>query len=380
MYKQVIRPLLFQLDPEKAHHLTAAAGQNLCSVPLLGRILTQRNAGAWPNLEQYLMGIRFPNPVGMAAGFDKNAGYSHLLKFLGFGYTEYGSISAVPSAGNPAPRLFRLPADHALINRMGLNNDGAETICRHIEEQKSRIPLVFRDFPTGINIAKTHDHRITGDEAIRDYLISYRSARQVADYITLNISCPNTREGKTFEEKAALQELLAAVMDEKKVGDPPVLVKFSPDNDLSTLEDLVRLCEMHRIHGYVLSNTSSRRTGLRTPETTLGTIGAGGLSGAPVFSMNLKRIAHLRSILPPEKILVGCGGIDTPDKAVKMLRAGANLLQLYTGLVYEGPALIPRINDILSEQVAFDSASTLKSWLKKNHYNAKVSGIKKEKT
>ena len=360
MYTSLIRPLLFQLDPEKAHHTATALGNALCSIPFAGSHMVQRHGGRWPQLEQKLDGITFPCPVGIAAGFDKNAEYTGLLRFLGFGFAEYGSITARPSPGNPRPRLFRLKKDRALINRMGLNNDGAETVCRRIMDQKKKNPELFDDFPGGINIAKTHDPYINGDDAIRDYITSYRFARESAAWITLNVSCPNTREGKTFEDQAALKELLDGITAERKENDPPLMVKFSPDTDAETTHDLITICEDRNIRGYVLTNTSTRRDSLRTSSEQLGRIGSGGLSGSPLFAGTLQRVTHFRSELPPDRILIACGGIDTPDKAVRMISAGASLLQLYTGLIYEGPSLITRIHQALAHKLNNTGAPSLR--------------------
>ena len=359
MYTSLVRPLLFQLDPENAHRVATALGEAVCSTPLAGHRMVRRHAGRWPQLEQEMAGIQFQNPVGIAAGFDKNAAYTGLLRFIGFGYAEYGSITAKPSPGNPGPRLFRLKKDRALINRMGLNNEGAETVCRGIMNKKQRNPVLFDGFPTGINIAKTHDPEITGDDAIRDYIISYRFARETADYISLNVSCPNTREGKTFEEKTALAELLDGILAERQDSDPPILVKFSPDTDTGTTQELLTICEDRDIRGYVLTNTSSHRNGLLTSDERLEKIGQGGLSGPPLFPGTLKRIEYFRSMLPSDRLLIACGGIDTPEKAVRMISTGANLLQLYTGLIYEGPSLISRINQALTRRLSESGASSL---------------------
>jgi dihydroorotate dehydrogenase len=362
MYTSFIRPILFRLDPEKAHHLATRLGTAFCRLPAAGPRLARRHAGRWPVLGQNLLGIRFDNPVGMAAGFDKNAGYAELLRFMGFGYAEYGSITARPSSGNPQPRLFRLKEDRALINRMGLNNTGAETVCRHLREMKASCPDLFDGYPCGINIAKTHDPSITGDDAIRDYVTSYGFARKAADYVTLNISCPNTREGKTFEDEAALEELLNGLDEVREAGDPPLLVKFSPDTDDRTSNALVSICEDHDIRGYVVTNTSTGRGALHTPQEQLNKIGAGGLSGAPLFAGTRRRVMRMRSMLPEERILVACGGIDTPDKALQLLADGANLLQLYTGLIYEGPSLVTRINDTLTRKLNDLGAPSLAHW------------------
>ncbi len=360
MYTSLIRPLLFQLDPEKAHYVATALGNTLCSIPFAGPRIVQRHAGKWPQLEQKLSGITFPNPLGIAAGFDKNGDYTDLLRFIGFGFAEYGSITARPSPGNPHPRLFRLKKDRALINRMGLNNAGAEAVCHGIMKQQRQRPELFDGFPGGINIAKTHDPYITGDDAIQDYITSYRFAREPAAWITLNVSCPNTTEGKTFEDKMALKELLDGIASERKDSDPPLLVKFSPDTDQSTIHDLVTICEDSNIQGYVLGNTTTRRDGLRTPGEHLEKIGPGGLSGSPLFAGTLQQVSYFRNMLPSERILIACGGIDTSDKAVRLISAGANLLQFYTGLVYEGPALINKINQALIDRLNETGAPSLK--------------------
>ena len=364
MYKKLLQPILFRIDPERAHHLTTGVGETLCALPVLRRYLTRRYLGKWPELEQTLLGIRFPLPVGVAAGFDKNANYPHLLRYCGFGFAEFGSITAQPSTGNATPRLFRLPDDQALINRMGLNNEGAEPICRRIETLKSHGYSSLRSFPAGLNIAKSHDPDITGTDAIHDYMDSYTEARRVADYITLNVSCPNTREGKTFEDQEALSALMDAIMHIHKPTDPPVFVKLSPDNTLEEIEDLIQTCEAYPVAGYVISNTSTNRSGLRTVTDRMG---AGGLSGAPLFEKSLERVSHIRNQIPGHKILIGVGGIDNPQKAVKMLKAGANLLQVYTGFVYQGPSLIPSIYHHLGEVLKNEGASSISSWLQMHH-------------
>ena len=366
MYRTILRPLFFQLDAEKAHHLATHLGNFFCSFPLIGTRFQQRYTGSWPILRQDFNGISFSNPAGIAAGFDKNARLTALLRYIGFGYAEYGSITAQPSSGNPPPRLFRLVKDRALINRMGLNNDGAATICHRLREQKKSCPTLFRDFPFGINIAKTHDPRILGDDAIRDYVSSYLHARDVADYINLNISCPNTGEGKTFEEPGPLADLLDAIGDEQTDTPHPLLVKLSPDNNRKQLDQLLTLCEERNLTGYVISNTSTMRSELATPQKKLSEIGRGGLSGTPLFKTTIEHISYLRNNLPNHRIIIGCGGLDSPEKAVAMMKSGANLLQLYTGLIYEGPGLIKRINEALVTQMEKEGATSLKEWSEAN--------------
>lgn len=283
------------------------------------------------------MGQSFRNPVGPAAGFDKNGTILHALEALGFGFTETGSITAHPSAGNARPRLFRLKKDRASINRMGLNNDGAEAVVKRLMNRTAGIPK-------GINIAKTHDPAITGNQAIGDYLKSYRIAEPAADYIMLNISCPNTAEGKTFEQKQPLTDLLHEIYNVRSENSPPLLVKFSPDLSATELTRLLDVTEKFAVDGYGAVNTSSSRKGLRTSERKLDTIGAGGLSGRPLHQKSCAVIKQIRLVAGPGKTIIGIGGVDSFQTALDKFESGADLLQIYTGLIFEGPALVKHIN------------------------------------
>ncbi len=290
-----------------------------------------------PLLEQNIWEKSFKNPVGLAAGFDKNGYLAPLMEPLGMGFTEVGSVTARSSAGNPKPRMFRLPSDRALINRMGLNNDGAQVVVERLRQHANSLP-------TGINIAKTHRKDITGDRAIRDYLFSYKKACKVADYVTINISCPNTSDGRTFEEVSPLNELLSALSSIDLFKAAPTLIKFSSDLNKKKLDSLMDVCESYQIDGYVACNTSSSREELSTPASRLQEIGGGGLSGAPLFHKSLQRVGWLRGKIGNEKPIIAVGGIDSFEKALKMLQAGATLLQIYTGLIYKGPGLVKSIN------------------------------------
>lgn len=337
IYKHVLKPLLFRLEAERAHDLIysfarVASGSTI--LKLFARLLYNYQSDL---LSQNIWGLHFKNPVGLAAGFDKNGHIPEIFEAAGFGFTEIGSITANPNTGNPKPRSFRLPADHALVNRMGLNNDGAKTIAKRLKNKNLSNPL-------GINIAKTHNPEIMGDAAIEDYLISYVEAQQVADYITLNISCPNTREGKTFEDPAALDELLSALKIKDDARSTPTLVKFSADLDRPSLHHLLDICESHRIHGYVATNTSLDTGGLNTDRQQLDTIGAGGLSGRPLADKSTRMIGWISEATNGQKPIIGVGGIDSPETAWQKLIAGADLLQVYTGLIYEGPGLARTIN------------------------------------
>lgn len=337
IYKSVLKPLLFRLEAERAHDATQKFAQTASKSAFLQLLARSVYNYQSPKLNQQIWGLDFKNPIGLAAGFDKNGKIPTIMEALGFGFVEIGSITANPNTGNPKPRTFRLPKDHAMINRMGLNNDGAKTIVKRLKNKRLTIPL-------GINIAKTHDPDIIGDAAIDDYVFSFNEARKIADYITVNISCPNTTEGKTFEEPNALDELLSALKIKKDARVVPTFIKFSSDLTREQLVNLLDICEEHRTHGYVASNTSSDRQGLVTSQEKLEKIGLGGLSGRPIANKSLQLVQWISNEVKRQKPIIGVGGIDSFETALKMLLAGADLLQVYTGLVYEGPGLVKKIN------------------------------------
>ncbi len=352
VYTSLLKPLLFKFEAERAHDLIQTVGQTVSKSSLLAFMIQALYGYESPMLSQQLWGLTFRNPIGLAAGFDKNGMIPEAIQAAGFGYTEVGSITAKPSTGNPKPRVFRLPQDHALINRMGLNNDGAKTIVKRLKNKSIGLPL-------GINIAKTHDPGILGDLAIQDYAFSFSEAQKIADYITINISCPNTTEGKTFEDPVALDELLSALNIKEDASITPSLVKFSSDLSRSELESLLHICEEHRIHGYVASNTSSSRKGLETPQAQLQSIGRGGLSGRPIASKSIQLVEWIREIIKGQKPIIGVGGIDSFETALAMLQAGADLLQIYTGLIYRGPGLVKSINRQLVQYLKANDLDSL---------------------
>ena len=337
IYNSLVKSLLFKLDAEQAHstmHRFAETASGSSTLKALAKSLYNYQSA---KLSQQIWGLTFRNPIGLAAGFDKNGQIPEIMEALGFGFVEVGSITANPNTGNPKPRAFRLPKDRAIINRMGLNNDGAQTVVKRLKNKKLSIPL-------GINIAKTHDPKIMGDAAIQDYVQSFNEAKKVADYITVNISCPNTTEGKTFEDPAALDELLSALKIRDDARVVPTTVKFSSDLTKNKLLQLLEICENHRIHGYVACNTSSSRKGLQTSESELDDIGRGGLSGKPIANKSIQIVEWISEATKGQKPIIGVGGIDDFSTALKMLLAGADLLQMYTGLIYEGPGLVKSIN------------------------------------
>lgn len=318
----LLRRLLFLLPPESAHALATTALDLVA--PLLHR--------APPGSPVDVFGLRFLNPVGLAAGFDKNAAHLRGLAGLGFGFLEVGSVTARPWPGNPRPRLFRLPADEALINCMGLNNHGAEAVAARLARRRVGVPVF-------VNVAKTPDPALEGAAAVADYVQSFRVLAPHADALVLNISCPNSGDGRTFEESAALAALLDATLPER--GGRPVLVKVSPDLSPEALETVVRVALDRGVDGFTATNTTVSRQGLQTPDSTLESIGRGGLSGAPLRVRSLEVVRRIRALcdLP----IVAVGGISTAEHAREALAAGASLVQLYTGFIYGGPGAIRRI-------------------------------------
>jgi dihydroorotate dehydrogenase len=337
-----IRPALFAFEPESAHKLALAFGR---AVDALG-VTRLRSAFTHPAIGQEYWGLRFDNPVGIAAGLDKNAEHARLWQFLGAGFAEVGSVTAQPSVGNARPRAFRLPEDRAIINRMGLNNVGAVQVASRLSRHRRGVSI-----PLGINLAKTNDPSLTGSRAIDDFVTSFVTLAPLADYITLNVSCPNTKEGKTFERPDALEALLQEVMEARESEAPavPVLVKFSPDG-FGTEAELGRLVDIAirlGVHGFVATNTMSGRPSLATRETRVAGIGAGGLSGHPLVDRADAVMQMLFRLTQGELPLIGVGGIDSPESAFRRILSGASLIQVYTGLVYVGPGLIRRISQRL---------------------------------
>lgn len=349
MYKYLARPLLFRLSSDYAHEAMIKFASSASKSKWMLQTAESIFSYSDPSLEQHIFGLTFPNPVGLAAGFDKNGTTIPIMEKLGFGFIEIGSITANPSVGNPKPRSFRLPKDQSLINRLGLNNDGVRTISRRLKKCHASVPI-------GVNIAKTHNPAIVGKRAIDDYKTSFNILKDLADYITLNISCPNTEEGKTFEEPKALDDLLTALEIKKDASLPAVLVKFSVDLEKNQLKELVEICESHAVDGYVATNTSSKRENLTTSHRVIENIGKGGLSGKAIKHSSTAIIEQIHSLTNGQKTIIGVGGISNTIDAIEKLMAGADLLQIYTGLVYEGPGLVRKINRELAKFLKYSGA------------------------
>ncbi|MCC5933377.1 MAG: quinone-dependent dihydroorotate dehydrogenase [Candidatus Cyclonatronum sp.] len=336
IYPALVRPLLFRMDAENAHEFVFNRLKKWQHSEAFLEFIRSQLCVKNDRLRVQTSGLTFPNPVGLAAGFDKNGELIPALTACGFGFLEIGSVTAEPSVGNRRPRMFRLPDDRALINRMGLNNKGAAAVAAGLPVKGSRA------VPLGINIAKTPNLHTTTEGGIFDYVRSYQALAPLADYTTINISCPNTGDGKSFESPELFLRLLQAI-EEVRLPGTPLFVKFSADTPDKDLSKLLVIAEEAGVEGYVAVNTSVKRTGLNTCAEQINRIGAGGLSGRPLSETALNRIAFIRGRTASGKTLISVGGIDSAEEAHQRLRAGADLVQIYTGLVYEGPQLPGKI-------------------------------------
>ena len=338
-----IRSLLFLLSAETAHHLAFALLRFGMRLPLLGGWLRKRLRPQLSGLEVEAMGLKFPSPVGLAAGFDKDAvGYNELAD-LGFGFVEVGTVTGEPQPGNPKPRLFRLSRDRALINRMGFNNGGAERMREQL--QKPRRTIV------GVNIGKTK--LVAEADAIADYTKSARLLGPFADYMVVNVSSPNTPGLRDLQATEKLRPLLAAVFSTLKqtcASPPPLLVKIAPDLADQEIDAVADLCLELGLAGIIATNTTISRDGLTSGPATLESIGAGGLSGAPLKGRAKQILERLVSRVGGKLVIVSAGGIESAADVRERLAAGATLVQLYTSFVYAGPLLPSRINRALAAE------------------------------
>ena len=332
-YERLVRPLLFSLDAETAHHLTIALLQRASHFDPALRVLKSFQL---PSKPKTLFGLVFPNPIGLAAGLDKNGIALPAWAALGFGFIEIGTVTAKAQPGNPKPRIFRLPEQQALINRLGFNNDGADAIAQRLRalRQSGRWPAV----PVGINIGKSRTTPL--EQATDDYLYSFRMLRDFADYITLNISSPNTPGLRGLQQPEKLSELLHAIGNEAGTTQKPLVLKISPDVSDVELKAILAVCEENGVSGIIATNTTLDHSSI-APQLDQ----EGGLSGAPLRD---KSTALVREIVAQCKIpVIASGGIFDAESAQEKFQAGAQLIQLYTGLVYRGPQLLREIMDSL---------------------------------
>jgi dihydroorotate dehydrogenase len=332
----LIKSILFRYDPEVIHYKVMNMLKRYCGIAPIRSIIRRMYSVNEPGLEQELWGLKFRNPVGLAAGFDKDALYTDELACLGFGFIEIGTLTPLAQDGNDKPRLFRLPADKALINRMGFNNGGVKAAAQRLRQRKSDIII-------GGNIGK---NKVTENEnAVADYEICFRELYDVVDYFTVNVSSPNTPNLRALQEKEPLQQLLARLQQiNTELGrNRPILLKIAPDLTEGQLDDIIDIVRSTRIQGIVATNTTISREALQTPAPEVEAMGAGGVSGLPVRDKATEVIRYINQKSKGTITIIAAGGIFTAADAREKLDAGASLVQVYTGFIYEGPGIAKAI-------------------------------------
>lgn len=345
LYKSLLKPLLFRLDPEKAHELAVDALTLLASMPGLRPAMVACNRLPSSRKPVSVFGLDFPNRVGLAAGFDKNAVCWPAFEALGFGHVEIGTVTALAQPGNPKPRMFRFPEEGALLNRMGFNNDGADAVAERLVDMPAPGQ---RGIPLGINIGKSKVAPI--DQAVEDYRRSFVKLAGFADYLVVNVSSPNTPDLRKLQEESRLTELLSELCklneEQKEKGDSrkPILLKIAPDLNEAQLDDILQILADLGLDGIIATNTTMAREGSFENLSE-----AGGISGEPVERKSTEIIARISKQTNGKLPIIGVGGISSPDTAKRKIDAGASLVQVYTGMVYEGPFLAKRIARGLAE-------------------------------
>ena len=337
MYKLIIRPILYSFQPEKAHHLTTGLLKFICAIPGVSFFIKAIHKVEDAKLNTNVFGIDFPNPVGLAAGFDKEAKFYKELAHFGFGFIEIGTITPVGQPGNPQPRLFRITDDEGLINRMGFNNEGIESAIKRLKSRPESLII-------GGNIGK---NKVTpNEEAVLDYQKCFLGLFDYVDYFVVNVSSPNTPNLRALQDKEPLKKILNHLMDlnAKQSTQKPILLKIAPDLTNEQLDDIIEIVQETKIDGVVATNTTIDRSQLKTPSAKVESIGNGGVSGKPVKSRSTEVIKYLYQESNGAFPIIGVGGIYSAADAIEKLEAGASLLQVYTGFIYEGPGLVKSIN------------------------------------
>lgn len=339
--------MLFKQDPEKVHDRLTRLGR-FASFTKLSRLVRGMFVYKNEKLENEVLGIKFDNPVGLAAGFDKNAVLTDFMPDIGFGFVEVGSVTAHPCEGNPKPRLHRLVKDKGIIVYYGLCNEGADKINKRLEGKKFRIPV-------GVSVAKTNDKNIKGDASVEDYFSGFMKMKDIGDYITINISCPNSGDGCSFENDKLLEALLKKI--EKVRKKEIIFMKISPDLDKKKLDKIIELAGKYKINGFVISNLSKKRNGLtKDPKLKF----PGGVSGKHVAKKANSMIEYVYKKTKGKFVIIGVGGVFNGQDAYDKIKKGASLIQLITGMIYGGPGVIKKINKELVELLEKDGYSNIK--------------------
>lgn len=343
MYKAFLKPVFFLFPPETIHHLVFKLIKFFCKLPGVPAILKSTYVINDKRLEKKLFGLIFPNPVGLAAGFDKDAKLFDELGYFGFGFIEIGTLTPKAQPGNEKPRMFRLPEDEALINRMGFNNGGAASAVERLKRRKTNILI-------GGNIGK---NKVTpNEEAVNDYEQCFHALADHVDYFVVNVSSPNTPNLRALQDKEPLTKLLNHIkaLNQKKKQPRPILLKIAPDLSNEQLDDIIAIMNDTQIDGLIATNTTIDRSNLRTDKSVVEAIGAGGLSGKPLTKRSTEVIRYLSTKSNKAFPIIAVGGIHTGADAIEKLNAGASLVQVYTGFIYEGPGIVKRINKELLKQ------------------------------
>ena len=337
MYKLLLRPLFFLFDPEKVHYFTFSLIKFTSKIPGVAALYRSMFLIEDAKLERKLFGLTFKNPVGLAAGFDKNAVLYNELANFGFGFIEIGTVTPKGQAGNPKKRLFRLKDDKGIINRMGFNNEGLQAAITQLKKNKGKLII-------GGNIGKNTQTK--PEDYTKDYLECFNALHPYVDYFVLNVSCPNVGSHAKLNDKDYLLELIGAVQAANKTFDKqrPILLKIAPDLNNGQLDEIIELVAETSLDGVIASNTSNDRSGLKASEERLTEIGNGGLSGQPVLEKSTQVIKYLSTKSKKSFPIIGVGGIHSAEDALAKIEAGADLVQIYTGFIYEGPSLIKKIN------------------------------------
>ena len=337
MYKLLIKPLLFLFPPEQAHHLVFSMLKMAFKIPGVKTFIKSLYSTGKQGTQVAIGNLKFNSRVGLAAGFDKDAYCFDELAAFGFGFIEIGTVTPRPQPGNPKPRLFRLPADEALINRMGFNNEGVDAVVERLKNRKSDVII-------GRNIGKNKD--TANEDALSDYLICFEKLFDVVDYFVINVSSPNTPGLRALQEKEPLTKLLNGIQQKNKSyrNPKPVFLKIAPDLTYEQIDEVAVLVEETNLNGLIVSNTTISRENLKADADEVKNLGAGGLSGKPLQSRSTEIIRYLTQSKKVKFDIIGVGGIHSASDAIEKIEAGAKLVQLFTGFIYEGPGLVKKIN------------------------------------
>jgi len=347
-YRVLLRPLFFSIDPEKIHNTAISVGKSIDASKFLQKTVKMAFYYRSPVIEQNILGIKFQNPIGLAAGFDKDAEIIKTIQAMGFGFTEVGSITGEFCVGNKKPRLWRLKKSKGLVVNYGLKSAGCEAVSSRLKNEKFDIPL-------GISIAKTNSNKtIKIESGIQDYVKAYKAFKDIGSYTAINISCPNAYGGEPFTDKRKLNLLLAEI---KKIKTrKPIFLKLAVDLSEKQIDDIIFLARKHKIQGFICGNLTKNRDNHNLKEKV---VGIGGISGKPVEELSDNLIKHIYKKTKGEFVIMGCGGIFTAEDAYRKIKLGSSLVQLITGMIYEGPQLIAEINQGLVKLLKRDGYKSI---------------------